>query len=68
MSDYANGLVKVVVFFGVIYCVPATTPAHNVFCYSAVAHTGTPEQECITGALPPLPFERVGNGSIGALT
>ena len=39
MSDYANVLVKVVVIFGVINHVPATTtPAHNVFCYSAVAH------------------------------
>ena len=42
MADYANGLVKVVVFFGVINRVPATTPAHNVFCYSAVAHILTP--------------------------
>ena len=41
MPDYANGLVKVVVFFSVINRVPATTPAHNVFCYSAVAHTLT---------------------------
>jgi len=31
VSDYANGLVKVVVFFSVIIRVPATTPAHNVF-------------------------------------
>ena len=29
-------------FFGVINRVPATTPAHNVFCYSAVAHILTP--------------------------
>ena len=64
MKDYANGLLKVVVFFGVINRVPATTPAHNVFCNSAVAHTGTPEQGCIV----PLPFERVGNGGIGAFT
>jgi len=28
----------VVVIFGVINRVPATTSAHNVFCYSAVAH------------------------------
>ena len=42
MPDYANGLVKVVVFFGVINRVPATTPAHNVFCYSAVARILTP--------------------------
>ena len=60
MSDYANGLVKVVVFFGVINRVPATTLAH-VFCYSAVPHTGTPEWGYITGALPLLSFERVGN-------
>ena len=38
MPDYVNVLVKVVAIFGVINCVPATTPAHNVFCYSAVAH------------------------------
>ena len=38
MPDYANGLVKVVVFYGVINRVPAATPARNVFCYSAVAH------------------------------
>ena len=38
MPDYANGLVKVVVFFGVTNRVPATTPAHNVFCYCTVAH------------------------------
>ena len=28
--------------FGVINCVPATTPAHNVVCYFAVAHILTP--------------------------
>jgi len=28
----------VVVILGVIKRVPATTPANNVFCYSAVAH------------------------------
>jgi len=37
VSDYANVVVKVVAIFGVINRVPATTPAHNVFCYSAVA-------------------------------
>jgi len=42
MPDYANVLVKVVAIFGVINRVPATTPAHNVFCYSAVAHVLTP--------------------------
>ena len=31
-------MVKVVAIFGVIYRVRATTPAHNVFYYSAVAH------------------------------
>jgi len=36
--DYANVLFKVVAIFGVINRVPATTPAHNVFCYSAIAH------------------------------
>ena len=42
MPDYANVLVKVVAIFGVIKRVPATTPANNVFCYSAVAHIVTP--------------------------
>ena len=42
MPDYANVLVKVVVILGVIKRVPATTPAHNVSCYSAVAHIVTP--------------------------
>jgi len=42
VPHYANGLVKVVAIFGVINRVPATTPAHNVFCYSAVAHILTP--------------------------
>jgi len=30
--------------------------------------SGTPERGCITGALPPLPFERCGNGGTGAFT
>ena len=38
MADYANALVTVVAIFGVINRVPA----HNVFCYSAVAHVLTP--------------------------
>jgi len=38
VPDYANVLVNVVVILGVIKRVPATTPANNVFCYSAVAH------------------------------
>jgi len=42
VSDYANILVKMVVVLGVINRVPATTPANNVFCYSAVAHILTP--------------------------
>ena len=42
MPDYANVLVKVVVIMGVINRVPVTTPANNVFCYSAVAHIITP--------------------------
>ena len=42
MADYANALVTVVVIFGVINRVPATTLSHNVFCYSAVAHILTP--------------------------
>ena len=42
MPDYANVLVKVVVILGVIMRVPATAPAHNVFCYSAVALIVTP--------------------------
>jgi len=32
----------VVAILGVINRVPASTPAHNVFCYSAVAHIFTP--------------------------
>ena len=42
MPDYANVLVKVVAIFGAINRVLAITPAHNVFCYSAVAHVLTP--------------------------
>jgi len=42
VSDYVNVLVKVVAMFGAIKCVPATTPAHNIFYYSAVAHILTP--------------------------
>ena len=42
MPDYANLLFKVVAIFGVINRVPATALAHNVFCYSAVAHILTP--------------------------
>jgi len=42
VPDYANVLVKVVVILGVIKRVPATTPAINVFCYSAVANIVTP--------------------------
>jgi len=42
VPDYANVLVKVVVILGVIQRVPVTTPANNVFCYSAVAHIATP--------------------------
>jgi len=42
MPDYANVLFKVVAIFGVINRVPATTPAHNLLCYSAVAHILTP--------------------------
>jgi len=41
VPDYANVLVKVVVILGVINRVPAATPAHNVFCYYAVAHIFT---------------------------
>ena len=45
VPDNANVLVKVVAIFGVINRVRATTPctvAHNMFCYSAVAHILTP--------------------------
>jgi len=56
-------LVKVVVFFSVINHAPATTPEHNAFCYSAVAHTGMPEQGCITGALPPCPLKGWATGA-----
>jgi len=38
VPDYANVLVKVVVILDVINPVPATTPAHNVFCFTVVAH------------------------------
>jgi len=41
VSDYANVLFKVVAILGAINRVSATTPAHNVFCYSAVAHIVT---------------------------
>jgi len=42
VPGYANVLAKVVAFVGVINGLPATTPAHNVFCYSAVVHILTP--------------------------
>jgi len=42
VPDYANVLVKVAAILGVMNSVPATTPSHNVFCYSAVAHILTP--------------------------
>jgi len=42
VPDYANLLVEVVAIFSVLNRVPATTPAHNVFCYSGVAHILTP--------------------------
>ena len=42
VPDYANVLVKMVAYFSVISHVLATTPAHNAFCYSAVAHILTP--------------------------
>jgi len=40
VPDYANDLDKVVaIFLSDKPCrIPATTPAHNVFCYYAVAH------------------------------
>jgi len=38
VPDDANVLVRVVAIFGVINRVPATAPAHSVFCYSAVVH------------------------------
>ena len=41
MPDYASVLFKVVAILGVINRVSATTPAHNVFCYSVVAHIVT---------------------------
>jgi len=31
-------------------------------------HSRTPERGCITGAPPPLLFEKGGNGGTGALT
>ena len=45
MPDYANVLVKVVAIFGVINRVPA----HNVFCYSAVAQIITPSENLAFG-------------------
>ena len=42
VPDYTNVLVKVVAIFNVINRVPATTPAHNAFCYSTVVHILTP--------------------------
>jgi len=42
VPDHANVLVKVFAIFGVINRIPATTPAHNVFCYSTVAQILTP--------------------------
>jgi len=42
VPHYGNGLVKVADIFGVINRVPATTPVHNVFCDSTVAHILTP--------------------------
>jgi len=50
VPDYANVLVKVFAFVGVINRVPATTPAHNVFCYSAVAHILTPSVKLAFGS------------------
>jgi len=46
VPDFANVLVKVVAIFGVISRVLATTPAHNIFSYSAVAHILTPSANC----------------------
>ena len=45
MPDYANVLVKVVAIFGVIN----REPAHNVFCYSAVAQILTPSENLAFG-------------------
>jgi len=42
VPDYANVLVKAVTIFGVINRAPATTPEHNIFCYSVVAYILTP--------------------------
>ena len=51
MPDYANVLVKVVAIFGVINRVglPTTTPAHNIFCYSTVAHILTSSENFAFG-------------------
>ena len=46
MPDCANVLVKVVVIFGVINRVPA----HNVFCYFAVAQILTPSENLAFGS------------------
>ena len=38
-----------VAIFGLINRVPATTPAHNIFCCSAVAHILTPSENLTFG-------------------
>jgi len=40
----------------------------KLLCLTKLVHPGTLEPACITGAPPPLPFERGGNGGTGALT
>jgi len=42
LCQIANVLVKVPAVLCVINRVPAATPEHNVFCYSAAAHILTP--------------------------
>jgi len=49
VPDYANVVVKVVAIFGVINRVPTTTPVHNVFCYSTVAHILNPSVNLVFG-------------------
>ena len=55
MPDYANVLCKAVAIFGVINRVLA--PAHNVFCYSVVAHIVTLSLDLVLAFRPTSGFE-----------
>ena len=47
--DHANDLIKMFAVFGVINCVPAATPVHNIFYYPAVAHISTDSVNLVFG-------------------